>query len=64
MLQGSDNKHSESVKKYIGKEHEVHTVMFEGHLGSFDNQVKSLLHLKKQILKVMKNLHSGMPFAA
>ena len=64
MLQGEDNENSEAVQKYLGKEHEIHTVMFEGHLGSFDNQVKSLIHLKKQIIKTMKNLHLGSPIQA
>ena len=41
---------------------EVHHVCFEGHLGSYDNQVSSLLRLKKQMFKVLSSLRGTRDF--
>ena len=59
-----DDAPSEAMSKYLGKQHEIHTVMFEGHLGSFTNQIEQLLRLKQRLKKVMLQLHSGEPVEA
>jgi hypothetical protein len=37
LLQNDDGPVSEDMKAYLGKEYEVHSVLFEGNLGQFDN---------------------------
>ena len=65
MLQDdNDSLNTEAFKQYLGKEHEVHSVLFEGNLGSFDNKIPSLLAMKKNIFKTMGSLHRGQAFDA
>ena len=52
------------MQTYQQQAFEIHQVTFEGHLGSYGNQVTSLLALKKRLLSVISSLHSGEAFDA
>ena len=36
-----------SLQEYFSKGHEVHQVIFEGHLGSYENKTSHIIYLKE-----------------
>lgn len=55
---------SEEFRAYKAKRHEVHKVQFEGHIGSYGNQMRSLMYLKRHVFRAMASLRRGESFDA
>ena len=61
MLQLDDDEDldQKKLKMYHGNGYEIHSVLFEGHLGSYESKPNHMVHLKNQMFKVMGQVKEG-----